>query len=94
MYKLGLGVGMAVVVVCGMVTASVGGGVSGGGVSVRPTVTDNRDPSSLQLPILQPWIVMGLGMCIQSTGLRGSVLEGPMQDTALDWIPYPQGTEH
>ena len=37
---------------------------------------------------------MGLGMCIQNRGLRGSDLEGPMQDTALDWIPYPQGTEH
>lgn len=37
---------------------------------------------------------MGLGMCIQNRGLRGFGSEGPMQDTALDWIPYPQGTEH
>lgn len=51
-------------------------------------------PSSLQPPMLQPWMVMGLGMCMQSRGLRGSGLEGPTQDTALDWIPYPQGTEH
>ncbi len=50
--------------------------------------------TSLQLPVLQPWMVMGLGMCIQNRGLRGSGLEGPRQDTALDWIPYPQGTEH
>lgn len=37
---------------------------------------------------------MGLGMCIQNRGLRGPGLEGPTQDTALDWIPYPHGTEH
>lgn len=37
---------------------------------------------------------MGFGMCIQNRGLRGSGLEGPIQDTVLDWIPYPQGTEH
>lgn len=57
-------------------------------------VTSKVASMSLQLPMLQPWMVMGLGMCIQSRGLRGSGLEGPMQDTALDWIPYPQGTEH
>jgi len=50
--------------------------------------------ASIQLPMKQPWMVIGLGMCIQNRGLRGSGLEGPMQDTALDWMPNPQGTEH
>lgn len=49
---------------------------------------------TLQSSIWQPRMVMGLGMCMQSSGLRGSGLVGPMQDTALDWIPYPHGTEH
>lgn len=88
-----------VVVVCGMVTASVALGGEGwplrcGGVSVWLGVGDVTGPSSLQPPMLQPWMVMGLGRCIQSRGLRGSGFEGPMQDTVLDWIPYPQGTEH
>lgn len=56
-------------------------------------VTELGD-TSLQLSMLQPWMVMGLGMCMQNRGLRGSGFEGPMHDTALDWIPYPQGTEH
>lgn len=90
---------MLAAVVCGMVKARVGLGRGGwptwsGGVSVGLTAADRRGPSSLQLPMLQPWMVMGLGMCIQSRGLSGSGFEGPMQDTALDWIPYPQGTEH
>lgn len=50
--------------------------------------------SSLQFPMLQLCMVMGLGMCMHSKGLRGCGCEGPMQDTTLDWIPYPQETEH
>ena len=62
-------------------------------VVVSEATSDVGD-TSLQLPILQPWMVIGLGMCMQSRGLRGSGLEGPRQETALDWIPYPHGTEH
>lgn len=63
--------------------------------SVRSVgVTSEIAGTCPQLPMLQPWMVMALGKCIQNRGLRGSVVEGPMQDTALDWIPYPQGTEH
>lgn len=88
-----------VVVVCGMVTASVVLGREGwpmrcGCVGVWLGMVDATGPSALQPPMLQPWMVMGLGRCIQSRGLRGSGFEGPMQDTGLDWIPYPQGTEH
>lgn len=53
-----------------------------------------RSNASLQFPTLQLWMVMGLGMCMHSKGLRGCGCEGPMQDTTLDWIPYPQETEH
>lgn len=79
-----------------MVTASVGlGGVLGCGcVSAWLKVGSTVGLSVLQLPMLHPWMVMGLGICIQSRGLRGSGVEGPMQDTARDWIPYPQGSEH
>lgn len=65
-----------------------------GVVSVWLKVGDRKGISFLQLPMLQPWMVMGLGICIQNEGVRGPGFEGPMQDTALDWIPYPQGTEH
>lgn len=41
----------------------------------------------LQPATLQPWMVIGLGMCMQSRGLSGSGAEGPMQDTVRDWIP-------
>lgn len=61
---------------------------------VALAVSGGVGTTSSQLPLLQPWMVMGLGMCMQSRGLRGSGLEGPKQDTALDWIPYPQGTVH
>lgn len=50
--------------------------------------------ASLQSPAAQLRMVMGLGMCMQMSGLRGRGVEGPMQDTALDWIPYPQDMEH
>lgn len=79
-----------------MVTASVGlgGALWCGCVSVWLKVGSTVGLSVLQLPMLHPWMVMGLGICIQSRGLRGSGVEGPMQDTARDWIPYPQGSEH
>lgn len=97
-----LSVGGVVVVVCGKVMAPVGLGRCMGdrrGPSVRLTamavpVAVGVGGASTQLAVWQPWMVMGLGICMQSRGLRGSGLEGPRQDTALDWIPYPQGTEH
>lgn len=53
-------------------------------MSVWLSVDVREDLSSLHVPMLQPWIVMGLGICIQSRGLRGSVCVGPKQDTVLD----------
>lgn len=76
-----------------MVLASVGpGGVVRAVGCSGVSALEGR--SSLQPPVLQLWMVMGLGMCMHSMGLRGCGCEGPMQDTALDWIPYPQETEH
>lgn len=49
---------------------------------------------AVQSPVLQPWMVMGLGMCMQSRGVRGTWLEGPIQETALDWMPYPHDAVH
>lgn len=56
-------------------------------VSACLKVGNTRGLCVLQLAMLQPWMVIGLGMCIQSRGLSGSGAEGPMQDTVRDWIP-------
>ena len=86
--------------------ASILGGSSVlGGASARPAIevadvlakaegVEVSFERAGQAAVSQPRIVMGLGMCMQSRGVRGTVLEGPMQDTPRDWIPYPQDTVH
>lgn len=79
--RVGVCVGLAPVTCCVVAWARLQAG-------------DNPVVWASQLAVLQPWMVMGLGMCMQSRGLSGSAVEGPMQDTVRVWIPLPQGSEH
>lgn len=90
---LGLVAGIGVVMFWRVALASVGTGGMARYVGCSDALLW-AGLSSLHLPMLQLWMVMGLGMCMHSKGLRGCGCEGPMQDTTLDWIPYPQETEH
>lgn len=74
--------------------ASILRAMEGAAVAVKADGVLVSSVWAVQAPVSQPRMVMGLGMCMQNRGDRGMGLEGPMQDTALDWMPYPQDTVH